>query len=72
MSYTIRTFRGFVKASSFEEAWNEAVEQVELITSEGWGLAMQWAEITNFVGGVKVVYHNADGKIEQTPWRAFC
>lgn len=72
MSYTIKTFRGYSKASSFEEALDKAVNQVETITSEGWCLAMQWAEIKNFVGGVKLVYHNADGTIEDTPWRAFC
>ena len=72
MTYTIKTFRGYSKTSSFEEAWNQAVNQVETITSEGWCLAMQWAEITNFVGGVKLVYHKADGTIGETPWRAFC
>lgn len=72
MTYTIKTFRGYTKTSSFEEAWDNAVSQVETITSEGWCLSMQWAEITNFVGGVKLVYHNADGTIEETPWRAFC
>lgn len=72
MNYTIKTFRGFSESSSYEEAWDKAVSLVETITGEGWGLAMQWAEITNFVGGVKLVYHNADGTIEQTPWRAFC
>lgn len=72
MNYTIKTFRGYSKTSSFEDAWDIAVNQVETITSEGWGLAMQWAEITNFVGGVKLVYHKADGTIGETPWRAFC
>ena len=72
MTYTIKTFRGYSKATSFEEAWDKAVNQVETITSEGWCLAMQWAEITNFVGAVKLVYHKADGTIEETPWRAFC
>ena len=71
MTYTIKTFRGYYKTSSFEEAWDKAVNQVETITSEGWSLAMQWAEITNFVGDVKLFYHNADGTIEETPWRAF-
>ena len=72
MSYTIKTFRGYSKSSSYQEAWNKAVNLVETITAEGWGLAMQWAEITDFVGDVKLVYHNANGIIEETPWRAFC
>ena len=72
MTYTIKTFRGYSKASAYEEAWDTAVNQVETITSEGWSLEMQWAEITNFVGGVKLLYHNADGTIEETPWRSFC
>lgn len=71
MTYTIKTFRGSSKTSSYEEAWDKAVNQVETITAEGWCLAMQWAEITNFVGGVKLVYHKADGTIGETPWRAF-
>lgn len=69
MTYTIKTFRGYSKTSSFEEAWSIAVNQVETITSEGWGLSMQWAEITSSVGTVKLVYHNADGTIKETPWR---
>ena len=72
MAYAIKTFRGYSKSSSYEEAWNKAVNQVETITAEGWGLAMQWAEITNFVGGVKIVYHKADGTIAETPWLAYC
>lgn len=72
MDYTIKTFRGYSKASSFEEAWDKAVNQVETITAEGWSLAMQWAEITNFIGDIKLVYHNAGGTIEETPWRALC
>lgn len=72
MTYTIKTFRGYSKTSSFKEAWDEAVNLIDEITSQGWCLAMQWAEITNFVGGVKLVYHNADGTIGETPWRAFC
>ena len=72
MTYTIKTFRGYSKASDYKEAWDTAVNQVETITSEGWSLKMQWAEITSFVGGVKLVYHNADGTIEETPWKTFC
>lgn len=72
MTYTIRTFRGYSKTSSFKEALDNAENQVEAIAAEGWSLAMQWAEITNFVGGVKLVYRNADGTIGETPWRAFC
>ena len=72
MAYTIKTFRGYSKASTYEEAWDKAVNQVETITAEGCDLAMQWAEIANFVGNVKLVYHNAGETIEETPWRAFC
>ena len=72
MAYTIKTFRGYSKTSSYEDARGKAVNQVLEITSEGWGLEMQWAEITNCVGGVKLIYHNADGTIGETPWRAFC
>lgn len=71
MEYTIKTFRGYLKAPNYGEAWGKAVNQVETITAEGWSLSMQWAEITNFVGGVKLVFHNADGTIGETPWTAF-
>lgn len=71
MAFTIKTFRGYSETSSFKEALEIAENQVVEIAAEGWGLAMQWAEITSWVGGVKLVYRNADGTIKETPWRAF-
>lgn len=68
MAYTVRTFRGYIKVSSYDKAWNTATSQLEVIKAQGFTLAFQWARIENTSGMVKLVFLRADGSVGETQW----
>ena len=68
MAYTVRTFRGYIKVSTFDKAWNTATSQLEVIKAQGFTLAYWWARIEDTSGMVKLVFLRADGSVGETQW----
>ena len=68
MAYTVRTFRGYIKVSSYDKAWNTATSQLEVIKAQGFTLAYRWARIEDNSGKVKLVFLRADGSVGETQW----